>query len=243
MKRKILTALTLTLTLGLFMAITSCNTGSGNKTENKAAFSQETFSQQIQGVFAYMTPYQGLAANFDNNFVFVFGDSDTTMFCQAGTYKTSGDTVIYTTQYATIPELVGSVIRWSADFTDSDSIKIVLFDERGNITQEFLNARKFEVDENTTSQLKKFEGSYKYASGQGGGILLSGYGVYITSNGGAGTYTENNDTVTFTRSFSTDPDLIGGVTTWVNESRIGDTLNWAVINKTGEIVSRGQSLY
>ena len=49
-----------------------------------------------------MTPYQGLAANFDNNFVFVFGDSDTTMFCQAGTYKTSGDTVIYTTQYATI---------------------------------------------------------------------------------------------------------------------------------------------
>lgn len=243
MKRRILIVLRLTLIFGLFAAFTSCNSGSKSKNKDKVAFNQETFNQKIQGVFEYLPPNQGIAANFDNNFIFVFGDSDTTMVCQAGTYITIADTVICTTQYASNPELEGSVIRWSADFADSDSIKVVLFDDNGNIIQELYNSRIATVDENSITQLKKFEGSYKYLSSQGKGILISGYGIYMTSNGGAGTYTENNDTVTFKRLFSTEPDLIGTVTTWVNESRTGDTLNWAVINNNGEIRSRGKSLY
>jgi hypothetical protein len=100
------------------------------------------------------------------------------------------------------------------------------------------------VDENSIRQLKKFEGSYKYVSGPGGGIILSGYMLYLTqSNGGAGTYKENNDTVTFVRLFCTNPDLIGAETSWINESMAGDTLNWAVISETGEVISRGKSLY
>lgn len=242
MKRKILTALTLTITVGLFMAFTSCNSGSGN-TGDKAAFDQEAFNEQIQGVFEYLSPHQGLSANFDGNFIFIFGDSDSTMACHGGTYTITKDTVIYTTRFASSPELVGTIIRWSARFMDNDSIKFFLFDDSGNITMEFYDKRLATVDENMLSQLKKFEGSYKYVSGEGGGILLSGYGLYITSNGGAGTYTENNDTVTFKRLFSTEPNLIGTKITWVNESRTGDTLNWAVINNKGEAHSRGKSLY
>ncbi|WP_340114052.1 hypothetical protein [Maribellus mangrovi] len=241
MKRKFL--LVLTLGVALLVTYTSCNLKSGNKTEEKATFNQEVFNQQIQGVLEYLPPNQGLAANFDNHFIFIFGDSDSTMVSQMGTYKTTGDTVIYTTLYSSNPELVGTVIRWSADFTNSDSIKVVIFDESGNISMELYNRWKAKLDDNTISQLKKFEGSYKYASGRGGGIILSGYGIYITQSGGAGIYEEKNDTVIFKRLFSTDPELIGTELTWVNESRTGDTLNWAVINKTGEVVSTGQSLY
>ena len=224
---------------------TGCNSGSGGNTEDKVAFNQEAFNKQIQGVYGYLDPNQGLSAIFDNNFLFVFGDTDTTMVCQGGTYTTTGDTVIYTTRFASSPELVGSVIRWSAQFMDNnDSVKVVLFDDDGNITQEFYNNRIVSVDENIVRQLKKFEGSYKYVSHQGGGIILSGYLIALgQSDGAAGTYVDTNDTVTFKYLFSTNPDLIGTEFTWVNESMAGDTLNWALINETGEVVSRGKSLY
>jgi hypothetical protein len=222
----------------------SCNSGSENNTEEKVVFNQEAFDKQLQGVYEYLGPNQGLAANFENNFIFIFGDSDTTMVCQVGTYTTTGDTVVYTTRFASDPDLVGSSIKWSPRFMNNDSVKTIIFDDHGNITSEFYNTRKVKVVENTISQLKKFEGSYKYISNQGGGIILSGYMIYLTqSNGGAGTYEDKNDTVTFIRTFCTNPDLIGTETTWVNESIAGDTLNWAVINETGAVVSRGKSLY
>lgn len=240
MKRKILSVITLTLSVGIFMTLINCNSGSGNKAE----FDQKAFNEQIQGVFEYLRPNQGLSINFDNHFIFVYGDSDTSMVCQAGTCTVSRDTVIFTAQYASNPELVGTSIRWSARFMNNDSIQCFIFDDSGNITMEFYSKRLVNVDENIVTQMKKFEGSYNYVSGYGGGIILSGYMVYITqSNGGAGTYEEINDTVTFKRLFSTDPELIGAETTWVNESRTGDTLNWAVVNKTGEVRSRGKSLY
>jgi hypothetical protein len=83
-----------------------CNSGSGSNTEDKVVFNQEAFDKQIQGVYEYLGPNQGLAANLENNFIFIFGDSDTTMVCQIGTYTTTGDTVIYTTRFATNPDLV-----------------------------------------------------------------------------------------------------------------------------------------
>ena len=245
MKRKILTVISLTLTVGLFVIFSSCNSGSKSRSvSDTKEFNPEVYKEQLQGVWAYLPPYQGMSAMLDNHFIFVFGDSDTSMFCQSGTFITSGDTVIYTTQYSSNPELVGTSIKWSAHFLDNDSVKTIIYDDERNIINELYNIRKAKVDENTVSQMKKFEGSYKYVSGYGGGIILSGYMVYITqSNGGAGTYIEKNDTVTFKRLFSADPELIGAETTWVNESRNGDTLNWATINDAGKVKSRGQSVY
>lgn len=233
------------LVIGLsILWISGCTSGSGNKSEDKVTFNKEVFNKQIQGVAEYLSPNQGLSAMFDNNFIFIFGDSDTSMVCQKGIYTTSVDTVIFTTKYATNPELVGSVIRWSPRFLEGDNYKAVLFDDNGNITDEIFSVWKSKVDENTIRQLKKFEGSYDYVSQEGGGIILSGYMIYLTpSNGGAGPYKETNDTVTFNRLFCTNPDFIDTETTWVNLSKEGDTLNWAVINKTGEIRSKGQSLY
>lgn len=249
MKRKILTTLTLAFAVGLFITFSSCNSGSKNKTETKAAFNKEAYNSQLQGIFAYLPPNQGMSAMLDNHFIFVFGDSDTTMVCQAGTFETFEDTVIYTTEYSSNPELVGSIIKWSAVFMDNDSLKTIIFDDNGNITTELYNIRKVKVDEQMLSQMKDWEGVYKYllprkAMGMNfGGYILYGGQIGSGVSGTAATYENNNDTITVKRLFALDPSKKGEGFRWINESMNGDTLNWATINNAGEILSRGQSVY
>jgi len=249
MKKELLKGIALLTMSGLFMFTTSCNSVSKSKTGDKGAFNQEAFNEQIQGVWQYLSPNQGYSAAYNNKFIFIFGDSDSTMVCQAGTYTTSGDTVIYTTQYASNPELIGSVIRWSPRFTGNDIFKFVLFDDKGNITNEISNSWKAHVDETTISNLREFEGSYNYLPpGVGAGILLSGYFLYVggsvnAAGGDVFTYSYRNDTVTCKSIFSTHPETSMTDLRFISESMSGDTLSWASINDKGEIRSRGKSLY
>ncbi|GEM_PF-706591 len=249
MKRKILAALSLTLTVGLFVTFTSCNSSSKKQTKEEVTFNQEDYNKQLQGVFEYLPPNQGMSAMFGNHFIFVFGDSDTTMVCQGGTYTVSGEKVVYTTEYASDPELVGSTIKWSAQFLKDDNVKTIIYDDERNIINELYNIRKVKVDEQMLSQMKDWEGVYKYllprkAMGINfGGYIIAGGQMGSEASGTAATYEHKNDTVTVKRLFALDPGKKGKGFRWVNESMSGDTLNWATINSSGEVMSRGQSVY
>ena len=249
MKRKLLKGLSFFVILGLFMTFTSCNSGSKSKTEDKADFNQEAYDQQIQGVFEYLSPNQGLSVNYDKHFIFIFGNSDTSMVCQAGSYTVSRDTVIFTTQYATDPELVGTSIKWSAPFTDNDSIKFFLFDDSGNITFEFYSKRLVKVDENIVSQMKDIEGFYQYAApNRGLSTMLGGYYIYLYGQpdgemiAQAGKYKVDKDKTTCKNHFATNPQLIGVESDWIKKSVIGNTLTWVTIDDKGEITSTGKSV-
>lgn len=262
MKKELLQVLFLIGLSCLFFTFTGCNSGSKNQTNEEVAFNQETFDKQIQGVYKYGAPYQGISTIFDNHFIFVFGDSDTTMFCQGGTYTASGDTVTYTTKYSSNPEFIGTTITWTADFMGEDSIKVTIFDdnakgeikdnlrdEGGTILSELYNIRIAKVDEQAVSQMMEWEGVYTYTPPRKAmGIVFGGYILYggqigSGASGTAATYEHKNDTVTVKRLYTLDPNKKGTGFRWINESINGDTLNWATINNADEIMSRGKSVY
>ena len=249
MKKVVVQGLFIAGIIGLIFNFSSCNSSSKSKNSEEVEFDQEAYDNQLQGVFEYLPPNQGMSAMFDNHFIFVFGDSDATMVCQGGTYTTSGDKVEFTTQYASNPELVGSIINWSPVFMDNDSLKTILFDADGNISSEFYNIRKVKVDEQTINQMKEWEGVYRYpAPANAMGIVFGGYILYGGQmgsgvSGTAAKYEQNNDTVKVKRLFTLDPSKKGTEFRWINESMNGDTLNWATINNAGEVLSRGKSVY
>ena len=121
--------------------------------------------------------------------------------------------------------------------------------KNGNIEQTVKGVRKVEANEKLKKQIKDFEGFFQYTTAlQGQSAMLGGYYIYLagnsdsTMNAHGGTYKYDNNTITNTKKYSTDPQPTLGEFRWINKSETSDTLHWAVINASNEITSSGKSV-
>ena len=247
MKRKILTVFSLTYTVGLFVIFISCNSGSKSKTDSSVSKEQVT-SDMIQGAFELVSPNQGYVIYLDDYFLFIYGNSDNTMFSNGGKYEISGDTITDHFLFSTNPNMVGST-KWIAERLKGDTIKGTMFNPDGSIQGVFRMSKKVEPTEETRSQMKDIEGFYQYAApNRGLSTMLGGYYIYLYGQpdgemiAQAGKYKVDKDKTTCKNQFATNPQLIGVESDWIKKSVIGNTLTWVTIDDKGEITSTGQSV-
>ena len=246
MKRKILTVLSLTFTVGLFVIFTRCNSGSKSKTDFSVSKEQVT-SDMIQGAFELVPPYQGYTIYLDDYFLLCYGMSDSTMICAGGKYEISGDTITDIFLYTTYPNIVDT--KWTAEKLGGDTVKITMFNPDGSIMDVARVVKKINPTEEIRSQMKDIEGFYQYAApNRGLSTMLGGYYIYLYGQpdgemiAQAGKYKVDKDKTTCKNQFATNPQLIGVESDWIKKSVIGNTLTWVTLDDKGEITSTGQSV-
>ncbi len=247
MKRKILTALMLVLAVGLFVTFIGCNPGSKNQSKTVSVEPAPVISQEtIDGIFEFPTPLQGYGIFLDNYYLIISGDSDSTMFCEGGSYQISGETITNTILFDTDSNNVGNIYQWKVELSEGDTAKVTLFDKDGNISQTLKSVRKVSPAE-IKNQMMDIEGFFQYLPpNQGISTNLAGYYIFLfgqsndTMIANAGTYKNQNDTITCQYLFSTDPQLVGGEFRWINPSTVGATFTYAVLDDMGEITATGQ---
>lgn len=131
MKRKVLSALTLILTVGLFLTFTNCSSGSKSNADSTASEAKST-SELIEGVWEYVPPTKGFGIMYQNYYSYMFDMTDSTKWAHTGTYEVSDDTVTNTVVYSSIEAMVGYQFKWTADSFEKDTITITTYDMKGN---------------------------------------------------------------------------------------------------------------
>ena len=227
----------------------SCNSGSKNQNETDSSFNQEAYTEQVEGVYEYLPPYQGYAIMINGRYVFMFGQSDSTMYCHAGTYEISGDTITNKVLHAFNPEQRGNTFSWMSKLLPGDTIVVNGIDSDGNITQTVKSIKKINANKTNLSAMKDYEGIFQYFDLlQGQAILFGGYYAFLYGNSDttmyahAGTYKSLNDTITNKILFAKNPETMGSEFRWTSESIIGDTATYVIVDNQGKEVDRGRSL-
>lgn len=88
MKHPFLKELSLLIIASIFFHLLSCGSGSEEQNETDAtAFDQEAYKQQVEGIYEYLSPYQGLAFMYEGEYIYIYGKNDSTMYSHAGTYQ------------------------------------------------------------------------------------------------------------------------------------------------------------
>ena len=131
MKRKILTVTGLTLTVGLVVIFTSCNSGTGSNADN-ASGEIKTTIEMIEGVWEYLPPTKGFGIMYENYYSYMFDMPDSTKWAHSGTYEVLNDTITNTVIYSSNETMVGYQFKWTADSFESDTITITTYDIKGN---------------------------------------------------------------------------------------------------------------
>ncbi|WP_163323959.1 hypothetical protein [Draconibacterium mangrovi] len=243
MKRKITARVALTLIVGFFVIILSCNSGSKNQSKTVSVDpAPEITIETIGGISEFPPPLQGYAIYLDNNFLIISGDSESNISCFGGSYEINGETVVNTIRYATDPNLIGNTEEWKAELLEQDTFLITLFDEEGNVNRTLKSIRKV-YPSALKSQMTDIEGFFTYLPPlQGQAANIAGYYIYLfgqadnTMSANAGTYENHNDTITCKYLYSTTPELVGGEFSWMNQTIVADTFTYAILSDLEEDV-------
>lgn len=249
MKKSSLKELTALAAVCVLFYTSSCNPGSEKQNETDTFLSREAYLEQVEGVYEYLPPFQGCAIMINGHYVYMYGRADSTMYCHAGTYTVSGDTITNEVLFAFDPTQLGTVFNWKSKLISGDTIVAEVFDKEGNITQTAKSIKKLSADKASQESLKDYEGIFRYVDRlQGQSIMYGGYHVFLYGNSDstmyahAGTYISENDTVTNKILYAKNPETVGNEFSWTTESIIGDTATYALVNNKGEVTGRGRSL-
>lgn len=246
MNRKLIQKLGFLLVIGLMICSSSCQ----NKAkEDTTTFDQASYNEQVEGVYEYTNPYQGFIIMINNHYLFMFGETDSTMTCHAGGYEIDHDTIMHHIQFASDPERVGISFKWKSERLTGDTILATAFDAEGNVDYTLKLIKKVDANIDNLNFVNSYDGVFQYLPPrQGLGIDFEGYWVYLggrtdtTMYAHAGTYTESNDTITNSILFALNHKRVGSQIRWTSEAIQGDTLQWFTFKESGEISATGYSL-
>lgn len=246
MNLKLIQQLGLLLIIGSLIWSNSCR---NNSEKNISEFDQESYNELAEGVYEYLPPMKGIAIMTDGYYVDIVGESDSTLECEAGRYEISGDTIFSTVLYATNPDIVGNTFMWRTERHSGDTVKLSVFNNEGEVTYETTYIKKIDANVDNLNFTNSCDGVFQYLPPrQGLGIDFESFWVYLggksdtTMYAHAGTYIENNDTITNTILFAMNHRSVGNKFRWTFEPKHGDTLQWFTYDKSGEVASSGYSL-
>ena len=220
----------------------SCNQ-SVNQNETEISNEQKAFNELFQGVFEYTFPHKGLAMIFNNHFIFIINNTDTTMVSRAGTCSVSGDTVTYQIEYASKKKLNGQTFSFKITDIEKDTIIAQIINPFGELSEKYEHVRLTKVKKENLENAV-----YEYlAPMQGKAMMLGNNFLYLggvsdsTMVAHGGSYTLKTDTFTNKILYATYPFQEGSEFKWSYQSA-GDTMLWTTYKNDGKISSQGKSL-
>lgn len=249
MKKILITSVKTILLVNILLSTNSCNFGAKESETDNAAFDQEAFNTLVQGVYEYTAPLRGYAIMVNGHYIFVYGNSDTTMISHGGTYEIASDTVTIKILFATNTGLSGGSFQFTAEALEADSVLSTVFDAEGNASYTVKTKKLVDATNENTTSYKPYEGVFQYIDPlQGLAIGFEGYYIYLggstdtTMDFNSGTYTVENDILTNTNEYALDPMAIGTTMRWTPGQGEGDTLLYHILDDAGEVISTGRSL-
>jgi predicted ester cyclase len=90
----------------------------------------------IEGVLEYLPPNKGKAIMRNGQFIYLIGSADgkNPMFCHAGKYEISGETMKNTIRHSTDPKQIGNSFLWKVKLWSGDTLWYEIVNEKGEPT-------------------------------------------------------------------------------------------------------------
>lgn len=90
--------------------------------------------KDFEGFYQYFSPLHGLSVCLDGYYIFLFGESDSTLSVNAGTYENYNDTILSKYLFSTDPQLVGGEFNWVNQSFVRDTLTYALLNEAKEIS-------------------------------------------------------------------------------------------------------------
>ena len=111
------------------LGISSCTSSSDESLNQKT----KSTTTQFEAVYKYLPPDQGVAIMYKNHFTYFYGNSDSTMVTESGTYKVLNDTVYCKVLFSSNPKGIGSEFKWGVESIKGDTLTYVVYSNDGEI--------------------------------------------------------------------------------------------------------------
>ncbi|TRX72537.1 hypothetical protein [Carboxylicivirga sp. M1479] len=130
------------------ICLAACNPGSNKAEKNQTSSPQQDHQiAEIEGVFEYIAPNQGIAIMLKGRYIYIYGESDDSMYCHSGIYKTSGEIITNTILFAPKAEDVGRSFQWKVLSLSGKTLLAAILDADGNILHKVRSLQKVVADD------------------------------------------------------------------------------------------------